>query len=359
MVKQKYLMDYKTDTMHKSLLILFILLSFLIVCKSQDSLMLVSHADSLRASFQRLSRDLKDKQDSLNVEIRRIDSLYKKIETDTSLKKVNEKLKYISDKVEIIEKQEAEKIKVKFKICGKAIDELERGAVFIGFVNDLLQLQEEIHLTTNIWKDSVIRNGFDKAQSWVTIAGSAFAGISLLGDQAPDKKLQGAGIGVSIVGLGTLLKKSFGKENIKHFELIQLSRKSYDDLVQLNNLLNSFINENKSFDSSLGILKTKFVELNKKEKDGKIENEEFKFFIIEVIDAISNYSLLLKQIPSYLAQLKGLMATYSLKYYGNEELNTVLSRINEKVREVGNSYSNRVKPLLDIGPDVKSVLLSN
>ncbi len=345
----------------KNIILLIFLCTFFIRIKAQEK------PDStyekvkvrLQKDLEAFTTELKDKQAQYDNDLKRIDAAYKELANKNSNSELNEKLGLISERVALIEKQTGAKLSVKFKICAQAIKEMKKGLAIVDLVNLILDLQQQINTATNIWKDDAIRNGWDQAQDWTNIGGAAIAGFSLIPNTSPDVKATGVGIGVSVVGLGAIFKKAFGKEKMKHYELIQLSRKAFDDLIITNNLLKGFIADNERFDKELDKALEQESALQTKISNNTSTDKEISLFVISVVEKMNDYNKTLKQIPSYLAQLRGLAATYSLQYYDNVELKKVLDEIVIKILSIEDKYNNKVKPLLDVTPEIKTTLLGS
>ena len=306
-----------------------------------------------------LKKDFSTYKDSIDIKNNKINSNLKKIDStlNVSTTAIEKKFDLLNKKLQVLEKKEVVNLSTKLKASEQAINEMSDGLIIINFVNKILELQTQITKTTNIWNDEKIRNGWDKAQTWGTVTGTLIAGASIISGKQ-DNQAQGATIGVSVIGLTSLLKKLFGKENSKQYEMIDISRKAYDDLVLLNSVLKNYINDNDELKTELDSLKLNSEKIKTLfNADNKANEEKVKIIISKIIDKLDNYNSTLNQIPRYIAQIDGIVLTFAYKYYENNDLQEIFSELSEKSKDLKTEYETKVKPILDVSPEIKQTLI--
>ena len=306
-----------------------------------------------------LKKDFNIYKDSIDLKNNKINSNLNKIDStlNVSTTALEKKFELLNEKLQVLENKEVVNLGTKLRASEQAINEMVNGLTIINFVNKILELQTQITKTTNIWNDEKIRNGWDKAQTWGTVAGTLIAGASIISGKQ-DNQAQGATIGVSVIGITSLLKKVFGKENSKQYEMIDISRKAYDDLVLLNSILRNYIIDNEKLKTELDTLKINSEKIKILfDTDNKANEEEVKIIISKIIDKLDNYNSTLNQIPRYIAQIDGIVLTFAYKYYENKDLKEIFTELSKKSKDLKTEYETKVKPILDVSPEIKQTLI--
>jgi hypothetical protein len=305
-----------------------------------------------------LKKDFNIYKDSIDIKNQNINTNLKKIDStlNVSTTVIEKKFELLNEKLQVLEKKEVVNLSTKLQASEQAITEMINGLTIITFVNKILELQTQITKVTNIWNDEKIRNGWDKAQTWGTVAGTLIAGASLASGKQ-NNQAQGATIGISVIGITSLLKKVFGKENSKQYEMIDVSRKAYDDLVLLNSVLKNYITDNEKLKKELDTLKLNSDKIKTRfNKDNKGNQEEVKIIISKIIDKLDNYNSTLNQIPRYIAQIDGIVLTFAYRYE-NKDLKEIFTELSKKSKDLKTEYETKVKPILDVSPEIKQTLI--
>lgn len=333
-------------------------LSFL--CFTFSSLLCTAQTDSLNylKNLETLKQDLTVLRAAQEDAKLKINTALDKIEIDKTTKdnKVDSLSKKIAARENLQSQLEFLQLKERYSFGLRAINEMEKGVTLITFMQEILQLQQEINNITNIWSDNDIRNGYDKVGDVLTIVGPLIAGgLIATNNISSDQQKAFAGGGISLVAVGQLLKKLFGKETAKKYEFIDMTRKSYDNLVILNQKLTQFIESNNTLETRLSTFKNKYEKNQLTLTEKKLRKEEANRDLMEVIGFIDEYQIVLSQIPLYIYELKGILLTYSFHFYKEDDkLIQTIDLLKDKAAKVESKYITKVKPLLQVTPELKT-----
>ncbi len=310
-----------------------------------------SQVRRLKNDFNHYKETMEMKNNARDSTLAHIDSIL-----NVSTVALKEKVKLLNEKVQVVEGKDLINLRTRFDASKSALKEMKEGITIIDFVNDILKLQNQVAKVTNIWNNETLRNFWDDAQFWGTIGGTLISGGALaLNDQK--ERTNGSVIGIGVIGLTSVLKQLFGNETAKQYEMIDLSRKAYDDLVILNTILENYIESNKSLEKDLDNLLNKHESLSNGFVSTSINQDKIKSFISGVIEKFDLYNKTLNQIPTYISQIDGMILTYAYKYYENEKLQEILRDLSDKSKNLVTKYKTRVKPILDVSPEIKHTLM--
>lgn len=272
---------------------------------------------------------------------------------------VNQKVKALTLKIDAIEKlervkkeNEKQQLNKRYEAGRVAISSMKAGAKIINFTQNVLDLEQTIDRTTNIWSDTTFRNGWNKLEDWGTVAGMVFVAGSAVSGSNETEKIGGIGIGAGILGVSKLLGNLFGineKKLREKMERIDLSVRAYDDLLMRNKQLKFFLASNSSFDNRLTQFEIEYL---------NAKPEKIPLLMAKLLDILDDYKLILRQIPDYLDNIK----TVSFGYINDKQkfkelpMKDIFGKIVEKCDEVKKQYNNDVKPILDISPEITQAI---
>lgn len=330
---------------------LFYLSPCLLMCQV-DSLFL-NEVKSLKNELSQINLSQQNQRNFLTVKLSSVDS-----KLESTVAKSDNLAQSLKTKDSIETELKFLHIKERYAYGLKALDEMEKGVVLITFMQEVLQLQQEVSNIASLWSDDDIRNMFDKVTDVSNVAGPLVSGILLLteNDETKAEKIT-IGSGISLSGLGLLIKKLFGNETAKKYEFIDMSRKAYDDLTILNAKLSQFIRDNSTLEKRISDFKAVYKNEQLKLNKDSINYEKTNDNIMQTLGYMDEYQIVLSQIPQYIYELKGILLTYSFhEYKENDKLVQTINLTKDKANKVENKYLTKVKPLLELTPELKKSL---
>jgi len=241
-----------------------------------------------------------------------------------------------------------QQVSSRFNASRDALKDMTNGVVIIGFMQEILNLEQDFDRTTNLWADSSFRNFWDDLQRIGSAAGLIIAGCALIANNNQTSGVLTAG--VSIAGLSSILGIVFGEDKSDKLrekaEFIDLTRRAYDDLNIRYFLVQKYVTTNDSLEARLNDFKKVFSKPKNTLNDSLQAIAQVKLFYQE-------YELVLKQIPNLLAEFESMQKQYVMR---NAKMNSIFTDILKKVTKVKNNYNNKVLPILDLSADIKKIL---
>ncbi|MBX2968284.1 MAG: hypothetical protein KF803_02850 [Cyclobacteriaceae bacterium] len=277
-----------------------------------------------------------------------------KVQSDKKIEALSNKLiefEKIQKTKEEYEKQQKEK---KFEAGKAAISSMKSGVKILNFTYDMLDLDQTIELTTNIWSDTTFRNTWNRIEDWGTVAGTLIAvGGALQSDNESDQ-IGGIAIGAGVIGCSKLLGTLLGineKKLRKKMEKIDLSVRAYDDLNMRNKQLKTFIENNRDFEGRIKDFEVDYI---------KAANGDMSLYLTKLVDLLDEYKSILKQIPTYLDDISSVSVSYinNKEKYKELPMKKIFDVILTKCGKLKQDYNKEVKPLLDVSPEIKRLIFS-
>jgi len=320
---------------------------------SQDTLKISDVFNKTKSQIESLNNALRES----NLKSQKvIDSLTARISTVTS---VNEKLAALTLKVQTIEKQaqyrvenDKEQLLKRYEAGKIAISSMRTGAKIINFTQRILDLDQTIERTTNIWSDTTFRNTWNKIEEWGTVVGVVVAASSGLAGDSESDKTSGLAIGIGIFGISKIVGNVLGinqKEFREKMERIDLSVRAYDDLIMRNKQLQLYLISNSEFDNRITKFELEYINAG---------HDKVPVLMAKLLDLLDDYKLILRQIPDYLDNIK----TVSFGYVNNKNkykelpMRDIFESIVRKCEDVKGQYNVDVKPLLDVSPEIAQAI---
>lgn len=320
-----------------------------------------STQSSIMSAFLVAEQEIEQINDDLIEEIssseKIIDSLNsiiadKKVRTENKLAALDKKVKELEKQNEIRKQNEEKKHNRRFEAGKLAISTMKSGVKILNFTYTMLDLDQTIEQTTNLWADSTFRNFWDKLEDWGTVTGMAIAvGGGALTEE--DTKITSMISGLSIAGISKLAGV-LGGINEKKFrqkmERIDLSVRAYDDLKIRNNQLTLYIKNNLDFKDRIENLERSYITA-KKEDQG--------LQMAKLVDMLDEYRNILSQIPNYLDAITSVAEGYinNKDLYKETPMDEIFAKVLKKVKNVREQYNSEIKPLFEVSPEIKKIIL--
>ncbi len=346
--------------MKKTVTITIIAILYIFSCKGQktdsDGVGLIQIFESYNDQIQEIEKELSDSLVEFETDLQKSNDNIKKASSN------NQRIKYLTEQVALITEQnetkkelEIKREKKRFEAGGQAISAMENGVAIINFTQNLLDLEQTIGLSTNLWSDTSLSNVYNKIEDWGEVVGAAIAGISILSQNDEVKGIEGSVVGVGVIAVSQAIGNLFGmneKKIRKKLELIDLSKRAFDDLTIRNSSLIAFLEKNADFVTRLSSFKLEYSNTS-----SKMTNNEKLAVLMGYLD---EYNYVLKQIPIFLDDIISVGNGYinNKKLYKELPMKDIFSNINKKAEFVKKEYNQKVKPLLDISPKIKKDLFA-
>jgi len=306
-------------------------------------------AQSISEQITRPATDIQGVFDSLRSDIikfdRNIDAANTKIKTSSTPSTVTSAT---SD----LEKQKSERLGAQYSRGTVIVTRLRDGVTLISFMESLVHLEQSMNATTNIWSDKQLRNSYDRLRDYGTVLGTALGAVAFFTNDGDQKRALG-GAGLGLVSVSQLASRFFGKEHAtrlqKQIEFIQLTRAAYDDLLVRKAHIEAFVKGNEKFEADVITFEAKYLADNATD-DAKAKR------VAELAEYLSQYDVVLRQIPELLQEITDVQIKYSDRLDLNPELKKVLETLKGQVASVRERYEAKVKPILDVPAEDRALL---
>lgn len=324
--------------MKKLTFTLTVLLSTILQTFGQDSTKIVNQFEMQINEF---TRQLIQKDNEQKEALKTIAST-----TDQNVKTLNDNILRLEKRIQSLEDN---KLHIRYE-AGKLITtKMIDGLNIISFIQIIANLQDEVRKTTAVWNYEPIKNTWDRVYDYTTAAGAILAAGAVFLDNSNQQKT-GIAIGLNIIAIPRIIglvsnknkkqedkMKNFAMQLDTAFQFMSLSRKAFDDLAVLNYKLNGYIKSNEEFKLRLSVFQTKF--LSEKDDEKKIEN------LYHLSELINEYEQSLKQIPTYLTEIKSFQEQYIFAYPQFKD--KFLSLI-QNTNIADEYYSKNILPILKV-----------
>ena len=329
------------------------------LCFAQrDSLQIMAKQDTLQLPLK--LAEYTEKVSNLEKQQRSLDSTYKSqsvgykealdaaTSSTTKIKLLDERTKALEEYNERREAFYRLQVTQRFDAGRDALNDMVNGVVIIGFMQDILNLQQDIDLTTNLWSDSSFGNTWDEIQRFGSGIGLITASAALVADKNQSNAVVTAG--VSIAGLSSMLGILLGEDKSDKLrekaEFIDLTRRAYDDLNTRYFLVKSYVSANDSFEIRLRVFKDLYSKPKQTLADSQQAIAQVKLFYQE-------YEQVLEQIPNLLGEFESMQKEYIMK---NPRMKAIFDDILVRITRVKNKYNEKVLPILDLSAAIKKIL---
>lgn len=234
-----------------------------------------------------------------------------------------------------------------------AISSMKSGVKIISFTQRILDLDQTIELSTNIWSDSIFRNTWNKVEDWGTVVGIIIASGGVLSSNEEDTQNGSIAEGLGVVGVSKLLGNLLGineKKFREKMERIDLSVRAYDDLKMRSKQLQLFLSSNIEFEKRVISFELEYTQA---------KPESVSILMAKLLDLLDDYKLILKQIPDYLDNITTVSVGYvnDPEKYKNLPMTKIFDKILTKCNDVKDEYNKEVKPLLIVSPELTQAVL--
>lgn len=275
------------------------------------------------------------------------------------VKALTERVSVVEERSKVIEerskkRQEArqQQLQQRYDLGKKGLDQMIRNVTVIEWSNRLANLEQEITLQTDVWKDDDFRNGWDKLQTGGLVLGALLGGVAALTSDNTQKGFAiTAGSTVGLSALAGLLKGRFGigsddaKKVKEKIERMELSRRAYDLLRDRWTLVEGFLKDNEAFRAELKTFKG--------ETYIKADTDKKRTEAIETLAMyFDRFSATLEQVPQLFRMYESAVEQFSK--YDSEK--PAMDRIRGRIGEAKLAYGKLIEEVLSFEPEVKRVL---
>jgi hypothetical protein len=229
-----------------------------------------------------------------------------------------------------------------------------------GSAGTVLLIMQVLHLelllgkTTNLWNDEQFRNEWDTVNQWGTtlgtlvgVIGSVIAARGGSDSAQRDNGLWTLAGGVGIAGVAQLMGGLLGKDQgdaMKHkAQVIEFTRKAYDDLGLRIDQVETFERSNNDFLESLAAFKVKFNDPSK--WPGSSDADRRRNALVELGVMTGQFTAALNQVPALLKSYSVLVDKYSASPVPIVQTD-MQSTVKPTVAKAEKNYHARVKDFL-------------
>src|SRR5205085_7676882 len=160
-------------------------------------------------------------------------------------------------------------------------------------------------------------------------------------------------LGLGTVSLTQLASRCLGQEHAtrlqQQIEFIEITRAAYDDLLVRKAHVEAFVKGNEKFENDVISFEAKYL------TDNRTDEARAKR-VAELAELLSQYDVVLRQIPDLLQEVTDVQIKYSDRLQSNPELKKVLDTLKGQVAQVRERYEKKVKPILDVSAEDRALL---
>jgi hypothetical protein len=336
-----------------------------------------THIDSLTQRAETRAESLNAQFELFTTRVQRADSLQRVAEGELEALEsapaprgedaLQARVDEIEKQLGSISQQERDKLRERYNLGREVLSEMSDGVTVISFMHMLVDVEQGLNRVTNLWSDSTFRNWADRVQDWGTIGGALVGTLSLFSDQIgiDDDQTLGFGAATLLVSqaAGTIWGQEAGSKVHDKMQILEVSRRAYDDLMIRSATLEEYISANQSLRGQIDSLRRNYATM------------DTAAAIAHVVALLDDFERVLHQIPIYIESIRTAALIYSQSYNSRDprqvvqecgqrrgqvrDLADALCGIIEKTDRVYSEYFEKVMPIFLISPQVVQTLTSS
>jgi hypothetical protein len=242
------------------------------------------------------------------------------------------------------------------------LNDMNGSAATVLFIVQVLNVEAKVNKATNLWHDADFRNNYDQINTYGTIIGTVVGIVG--GSLIASNRDSSAGAwtlvgGMGVAGISKLLGAVAGKENGDRLkekaQVIEFTRRAYDDLSARVDALKVFKDTNELFLHDLAVFQAKYSDLTKfisGEKD--VPEDELRR------RSLNELALQVERFTSIVGQLAIIIGSYDvlIKKYAPSTIKEVqadMAELDKQLVEARKNYNTNVRPYLSLESKIAKI----